>query len=546
MKFNQWIGAVALSAAPAVVSASAYDVQELPVTDLSVNQFASSIDNTGLILTTLGNPFNQPIDMTLFDVANFPFLTDPDSAAEGVFNNVDYTQVVNTYRQNAQNFSTFGQKLASLIAYQTDGIDVEYVFGFDTEQESTDGFSFGLNTTVVDSSNGAYIVGSSPSRFYPFTFTLESGDEVTAIISEFLQRGFVQFGDQVNALPPVDSTLAGVSRVSAINDNLQVAGVSSVAVRQLITDGLTQCESDELTVPIEICLYELKTRTQGQFVQRATIWQLDAQGQVISTQAYDLDFTPDEDESRNFSNEAIDINNSGVAVGTGNVLVNNVATTAAMVFENGVTRRLLDDDALLPNFATGINDAGIITGYQVRAINGQGRAKFFTYDLSTDTLTFPDDFFVSSSAFPRDINNNGIIVGDAESEATQSQRRRTAFMYNPASDEFLDLNDMTACDSPYTLVSANSINDSNVIVADATVLRSARNARGETILDDNGDPILETAVVAVKLTPTGEDAPDCSVDPTEDPESERQGAANNMILLVFLGVIAIFRRFKRV
>lgn len=545
MKFNQWIGAVALSAAPVVVSASAYDVQELPVTDLSVNQFASSIDNTGLILTTLGNPFNQPIDMTLFDVVNFPFLTDPDSAAEGVFNNVDYTQVVNTYRQNAQNFSTFGQKLASQIAYQTDGIDVEYVFGFDIEQESTDGFSFGLNTTVVDSSNGAYIVGSSPSRFYPFTFTLESGDEVTAIISEFLQRGFVQFGDQVNALPPVDSTLAGVSRVSAINDNLQVAGVSSVAVRQLITDGLTQCESDELTVPIEICLYELKTRTQGQFVQRATIWQLDAQGQVISTQAYDLNFTPDEDESRNFSNEAIDINNSGVAVGTGNVLVNNVATTAAMVFENGVTRRLLDDDALLPNFATGINDAGIITGYQVRAINGQGRAKFFTYDLSTDTLTFPDDFFVSSSAFPRDINNNGIIVGDAESEATQSQRRRTAFMYNPASDEFLDLNDMTACDSPYTLVSANSINDSNVIVADATVLRSARNARGETILDDDGDPILETAVVAVKLTPTGEDAPDCSVDPIEDPESERQGAANSLILLVFLGFVAIFRRFKR-
>jgi hypothetical protein len=544
MKLNLLMVAVALGAAPVIANASAYDVLELPVTDVSVNQFGSSIDNTGLMLTTLTNPFNPPIDMTLFDVANFPNLTDPDSAAQGDFNTADYTIVVNAFRNNSSTFSSFGQKLASRVIYQTDGTDLEYVFGFDEETEETNGFTFGMNYLGADSANGEYIISNSASTFFPSVLTTDEGNEITAVIADFLQRGFVQYNNQVSPLMPIDDTLEGISRANAISENLQVAGISSVDVRDAITEGIETCNGAEVTVPLEICLYELQTRVQEQFVQRATIWQLDALGQVIDTQAYDLTFTPEEDDSRNFSNEAVDINNLGVAIGSGPVLLENRAFSAAMIYENGTTRRLIEDDDRLPNFGIGVNDSGIVVGYQLQAINGQGRAKFFTYDLNTETLEFPTDFFVSSSTFPRDINNNGIIVGDAEVD-TNTPRRREAFRYDMQSGEFVNLNDFIACDSPYTLVAANSINDSNEIMVDATVLRGIKNVRGEVILDANGDEVLETAVVALKLTPNGGEPPVCTEPDDDEIDLPREGASNSLIFLSIIGFIALFRRFTR-
>lgn len=543
MKCNQWISVLALSTAPGLALASAYDVQELPVTELSANQFGSSIDNTGLILTSLGNPFNPPIDMTLFDVENFPLLTDPDAAAMGDFNNTDYAQVVNTYRVNGANFTTFGQKLANQVIYQTDGTDVEYVFGFDQQTPETDGFTFALNTTVGGSVNGEYIVGTSPSLFTAQNVTSSDGTEFTIVIADFLSRGFAQYNGQTSALLPVDDTIGGFSDANAINQNLQVAGVSSVDVLEAINTGIENCNSDELTIPIEACLYELKVQAQGLFVRRATIWQLDTQGQVVSTEAYGLSFTPEEDDTRTYSNEAVAINNSGVAVGNGTVLFSNSSVNAAMVFENGVTRRLIEDDAFLPNFATDINDDGIVLGYQIQFINNQARAKFFTYNLNTEEIIFPDDFFVSSSTFPRAINSDGVVVGDAEAEATQTSRRREGFVYQPSTDEFLNLNSLIACDSPYTIIAGNGINDSGVIIADATVLRSAKNARGEPFLDANGNEIAETVVVALKLTPNGNEAPDCS-SAEENPDEVRQGASNSLFLLGILFCLAIFRRKK--
>ncbi|MFC4699462.1 DUF3466 family protein [Glaciecola siphonariae] len=542
MKLNLLMVAVALGAAPAIVNAAAYSVQELPVTSLSANQFGSSIDNSGLILTTLTNPFNPPIDMSLFDVANFPSLSDPDAAAQGNFNTSDYTLVVNAFRNNAVSFSTFGQKLASRVIYQTDGTDAQYVFGFDQEQDNTNGFTFALNSNVAGSANGAYIAGNSTSLFRPVDFVTDAGDEFTAVIADFFQRGFVQFDGNTTPLLPIDTTLEGRSQANAINENLQVAGASSVGVRDAITTGIETCNSEENTFPLDICLYELKTRVQEQFIRRATVWQLDAQGEVISSEFYPLSFTPEADDTRNFVNDALDINNAGVAVGSGTVLRNNVGVSAAMVYENGTTTRLIEDDDMLPNFAIGINDAGIVAGYQIQAINNQGRAKLFTYDLNSGELVFPDDFFVSSSTIPRDINNNGIVVGDGEIEASQSQRRRAAFMYDMQSGEFVNLNDLIACDSPYDIVSANSINDSNEIVADATVFRSQKNVRGEALLDADGNEIFETAVVALKLTPTGQEAPDCSVPDAENPDLERQGASTNTLIIIALLGLAVFRR----
>nr|WP_136249481.1 DUF3466 family protein [Ningiella ruwaisensis] len=546
MKLNKVMGAVALAlcTTPLLAGATAYDVQELPLNDIAENQFATSIDNTGLILSTVQLPFNQPINMALFNVDSFTSLTDPDAAEAGQFNDEDYRIVVNTFRNAAAEFSLTSQKLAAQLAYTTDGVNANYVNMFDTETEETGGFTFGLNTSVAGSVSGAYIIGDGPTPFYTVDFTDADGNDITFNINDVQRRGFVQFGETVTPLMPIDDTFGGISVPRAINENLQVVGYSSVDIGDAITNAIEACQADDLEIPVEVCEYDRRRSIQSSFVTRATLWQLDAQGQVVSSQFFDLSFEPDEDDNRPFVNDALDINNSGIAVGSGIITFGDNgdrATNAAMIFENGLATRMLDDDDLLPNYAVGINDNNIIVGYQTQFINNVGRNKMFIYNKETGDLDFPSDFFVSSSTFPRDINNNGIVVGDAEVTST-SPRRRAGFVYDIEANTFLDLNTLIACDSPYSIIGANSINDDNTIVADATVLRAERNERGEVILDENGEEVLETQVVALKLTPNGEDAPECSPSEEEVAATERQGASGSVLMLLMLGAFALLRR----
>jgi hypothetical protein len=551
MKFNHLMGVVALSTAPVLSYADAYDVQELPVSDLSVNQFSVSIDNSGLALVGLENPYNPPIDLTLLDVSLFPGLRDPEGAAQGNFDLNDYTGLIAAFRSNSNNLTRLGQKLATNIGYKTDGTDAEYVAGFDVQRESTNGFTFSMNSRLEGSVNGDFIIGNSPGVFYPFVFTNDTDVEITAVINDFLLRGFVQVNGETKSLMPIDDTLSGRSEAKAINQNLQVAGSSSIAVPDTVITAIEACSEETVTVPLEVCLYDTRSRLRDQYIRRATIWQLDAQGETISTQSYDLSFTPADDDVRNYFNEAVDINNQGVAVGSGSVLGEFRIRTLAMLFEDGTTTRIFPEEqepenSIAGSFAVAINDSGLVAGYQAQLINGSTVAsKMFIYDTNTQSINFPSDFFSSSNTFPRDMNNNGIVVGDAEVEAIQNPRLRAGFMYDIAKDEFINLNTLIACDSPYQIVAANSINDNNEIIADAVLLKPQLNALGEPALDANGEALTQTAVVAVKLNPTGAEAPTCPPSEAELQDTVRQGASNSLLFMIFCLSILGLRRFKR-
>jgi uncharacterized membrane protein len=551
MKFNHLMGVVALSAIPTITYADAFDVQELPVSSLSANQFSVSIDNAGLALVSLENPFNPPIDLSLLNVADFPGLSDPEQAALGNFTLNDYQGLAAAFRSNNNNLSTTGQKLASIIGYKTDGTEAEYVSGVDVVRDGTNGFTFSMNIGLEGSVDGDFIIGTSPGAFYPVEYINEAEETVTAVINDFLLRGFVEVNGQTKSLMPVDDTLSGRSETKAINQNLQVVGSSSVMASDSIRTLIDDCNDESITIPLEVCLYQARPRASEQFTRRATVWQLDAQGDTISTQTYGLSFVPAEDDIRNYFNEALDINNQGLAVGVGSVVGEFSLRTLAMRFEDGITTRLLPEedepeDSTAGSFAIGINDDGLVAGYQARVVNGSTvAAKLFVYDTNTDTLNFPSDFFISSNTFPRDINNNGIIVGDAEVDARQNPRPRAAFMYDIAKDEFTDLNTMIACDSPYTIVSANSINDNNEILVDAVIVKTQRNILGEPALNSDGEQFTQSSVVALKLTPTGAAAPICELGEAELEASERQGASNSLVFVMFLLSILGFRRIKR-
>ncbi len=554
MKLTRLTTMLMLSSLPVLVNAQSYTVEELPTSALSTNQFSASIDNTGLILTTVRQPFSPPIDLSLINLDAFN-LTDPDAAAQGNFNAADLTAVAGLIYDQTNNNNQFVQKLASFLAFQTNGTDFSYVNGFDSESDATNGFTFSLETQITDSVNGSHIVGTMAGPYSQIEHTEADGAEFTYIVNEFSARGFVQVGNTVTQLEPELTEFGALSRAESINQNLQVAGITTIGLGAEAQAFVDACIDEDTRGdrPLEACLAGLRshdsTQTDDGFAnrvqQRAAVWQLANDGSVIDKTIYGLAFEPSADSETVFASRAFDINDNGIAVGTSSVPLNNGSTTGAVIFEQGEVRRLIEDDDLLPNLATEVND-NFVVGYTLPVINGTRRFKMFVYDLAQGTLTQPRGFFVSSTTVPRALNGNNIVVGDAEVEATQGTRRRSAFMYDINTDTFTDLNDALPCDSDIVLLSANDINDDNVIVADALVQSPSRNILGELVLDANGDPILTDSIRAVKLNPTGQEPAQCEVSEEEQASDERQGASLSVLWIVSLiGILVLRRRVKR-
>jgi hypothetical protein len=535
---------------PLLANAASYEVVELPTRDLSVNQFGTVIDETGLMLTTLNQPYNPPVDLSLLDLSVFP-LTDPDGAAQGNFNDADYNLIGSFLYTQTANRSVFGQKLAAQIGYQTDGTEYSYVNGFDIGSEGTNGFTFAQRTTLGDSVNGTHIVGTMAGVFNEIPFTTAEGVELLFTVNDFGSRAFVQVGDKVVALLPDELSAGGVSAAEAINDNLQIAGSIGISLIASLQTAVDNCLDEELRgdQPVEVCLYSIRAGTatsasqfQAATERRAVIWQVDSTGDLIDKTVYGLAFEPDAENTVLLSTQAVEINNAGVAVGTSAVPIGSSFTQAAVAFENGETIRLIEDDNLLPNIATNINDNGYIVGYQNLRVGTATRSKMFVINRNTEDFLFSNGFFVNSSTIPSAINNNNIVVGSGESEGGQTTRRRSGFVYDIEADTFTNVNSLIACNSGYDIVGLNDINNSNEIIGDALVKRPVRNIRGVAVNDSNGDPVLVDAVVAVKLVPTGEAPSVCELTDEESASVKRQGAGVGILTMFSLLIISLFRR----
>jgi hypothetical protein len=548
MKLNRITTLLMLSTLPLLTNAASYTVVELPTSTLSLNQFGSAIDETGLVVTTLNVPFNPPIDLSLIDLSQFT-LNDPDGAAAGNFEDEDYQLLARFIFAQTQANSLFGQKVASQIAYTTDGTSVEYINGLDVESDNTNGFTFAQKTTVGDIVNATHVVGTMAGPFKQIEYTADNGDELIYTINDFSARGFVQVGENVTQLVPQDTIAGGVSSAEAINASLQVAGSTGIGPGFGLDTVVEECIDDDQRGdrPLEACLYSLRLPQNGvdsfgrSMVERAAVWQLDANGAVLSTTTYDLLlFEPDPDDNDVLSTQAFAINDNGVAVGASSAPFSNSYVDAAVIFENGETTRIIEDISLLPNAATGINNNGYIVGYQSYLVNRVLRTKMFTFDMNTDALAFPDGFFVNSSTFPRAINNNNMVVGEADIDAGTGVRQKSAFVYDINNDSFTELNSLIACDANINIVSADDINDSGEIVASALVKRPARNINGAVFTEEEGGGLVDT-IIAIKLIPTGNAPSDCAA--IEDSSaSERQGASVGFLTLIGLLLISVFRK----
>jgi hypothetical protein len=552
---------LALIVAP-VSQAARYRVVELPVTDEGQSSFPSAIGEDGNITVNVRGAFNVPIDLDLLDFdsdALIIALTDIESARTGNFNSADY-EILLALIKSADGTQS-SQQIANTVSYLASENETSYIPGFDQLSDQNNEFTFNSTTVVRDINDSGFSVGTGEGYYSKLDYTFESGQNVNFVLHEFGTRAFVSLGNTVIGLPAPETMAGGVSEAYAINESNQVIGYgSTLIISDTLETTLTDCEDDELRgdIPFESCInstISTFTASAASFAQlRGLIWQLDEQGNLLETKQLGILFEPDADDIKNYSSQALAINDNGIAVGVSNGQYTEndvtVARNFAVIFDQdeiiNITPEPDSNVARSSNTissAADINNDNLVVGYQVKSVNGTNRRKFFVYDMLLEEITFPNDFFLGSSSNALDINNNGMVVGYGEVDASLTGRRNEGFLYDIAAEQFYGIRELISCDSPYTIVQANSINDQNEIAATARYQGSARDSRGEVLLDSAGLETQVDLVTAVKLEliPGGE-IDNC--DPIVDKiNRERQGAS--VVWMLGFGLILLgWRRFK--
>lgn len=529
-------------------NAAVYEVIEMPTQEIAQHSFSASINNSGDVVLLTDEVFNPPIDLSLLNFESTTLvdnLTDIDAAQNGNFNAVDL-QFLSDFIQ-AQSLETF-QKLTRYQSFLVSGNEASFITGFDTIDPELDTYARDTNTYVREINDAGVIVGLGDGPTRKVVYTNESEEEITYVVQDFNSRGFVQLNGLLVELVPESDLPGSISEATDVNNNLLVSGYEATEVTEARQNSIDNCEDDEIRgdIPVDLCFHRLiRSGVSGAFQRRGALWQLNEAGDILSKKTLGIHFTPDEDDDNTYISRALAVNDNGIAVGDASKYFDsneNIIGMFAAVFKDDEVIGFTDDSEYNGSVAVDINNNNLVVGQASKTISGYNRTKFFIYDVDNEVVTYPVDFFPGSASVAHSINDNNLVVGEGEVDAGLSvSRRKHGFIYDVAEQTFQDLNDLLACDSPYTIVQANSINNSNQIAATAIVNRASYNIKGEAVLDDNGDPVTEDVAVSIILNPVSNgNIEDCA--PDEQDVQERSGGS--MYWLLPLMLLGLFRRRK--
>jgi hypothetical protein len=553
MKIHRLGSALTLSLLSlSVAHAAKYSVVEIPVTELGQYSYATAINDSGQVAVTVQNSFNPPIDVSLVDFENAVLvetLTDLEGAKAGNINDEDLA-ILYSYVKSGANNALF-QQLAIYQSYLLDNNSAQLLPGLDQIDSGLGSYSQSVNTITHGLNNTNVRVGTSSDPFYKVPYTFEDGSDKTFVVHDFTIRGFADINGSIIELPPVDTTLGGESEGLDINNSLTAVGYGTVLVSASLQASVDNCNDDTKRgdQPLETCLQGLMgTGSIGGFFQRrAMVWQLDEQGNIVETKQLGLLITPAEDDTRVYVSRALAINDNGIIVGESQTYFQEKTTSIvsqAAIFDGDLVTTFVDDQEFFGSSAADINNNNLVVGQAFKTINGGTRSKFFIHDINSGETAFPLDFFPGSSSVAKAINNNNLVVGQGEVESSiTGTRAREAFLYDHNTEEFINLNSLLSCDSPYVLSQANDINNNDEISATAVKRLAKRDVAGNEQLDSAGNVIFEDTVVAVKLIPiAGGSVDDCSAN---DDVFTRNGASlqNNFLLALLL--LTGFRMWRR-
>ncbi|TDF41804.1 DUF3466 family protein [Alteromonadaceae bacterium M269] len=598
MRNKKYLVRSALTAAilsTSVSHAATYQAFLVPTTDRGLNSTATAIGENGNVAvsvtgiasntTSLFAPANIPIDLTLVnfeDTTLTTLLSDVDAVMNGNISDEDYLVLAqyvltNNPTTNAAIFTAERQRVGRFESYLGDQNGVAALPIFDVIDVDIGDFSRSVNSVVNHVVNDDFYLGESSAPYTKVDFVEEDGDERRFVVRQFAERGFVVLNGQTVELVPEGDAGGGWSTAQGINSNLLVAGSMSINALESTQAAADNCEDEDARgdVPQELCITvigdnlanDLLTASafrdgfpgvfdaneeQSGYNIRGALWQLDNEGNIVSTTTLGLLNTPADDAFFDGFSRAFAVNDQGVAAGESLDLINgeeNRPSTFAAVFIDGEAIGITDVNEFDISTAVDINNNNIATGHARMNINGRSVFKMFTYNVDTQAITFPEDFFSSSDVRAEAINDAGMVVGDAESDITTTQiRRRSGFLFNPADSTFLNINDLLECDSPFDVIRATDINENGEISATALVRQNIRNPLNLEEADVTpGDPTQEDVTVALRLVPIpGGTIDDCSAveGGGDDMNLERRGASLGFGIL-FLSLFGINRRLFR-
>lgn len=581
MKYKLLAASILATLSTSAMSAT-YKLEELGGLDGAKHNYVTDVSENGHIIGIANSLYRLPIDISYIDFTDSAIKNAYD-ARESYFESIDKeitftlddienNDAVNTNADAHQFMIDFitdtqsnrltnseYQKLSSVAAtiYGSEGVSEQVLF--DEQSLDYDGLTRSTTNILNAVSDDGVMVGwgSAPYEKTSFTQTDEDEEE-THFLRDFISRAIVITEDGVKVeLAPEFDEYGGISTANDIiktTNGYEVVGSVSIDIAVDPLDDITDnCDGED--EPVSDCVETYnRSYTAGIFNKRAVKWTLDSSLNITNTELYGLGLTPEDDEDFAFRSNAITLNDSGLIVGTSDVRYKDTDTriTMPVIFENGEVKQFIDqDDDWTSGQALAVNNNDIIVGYAAKRIDTATRTKFFYYDKKSDSVVFPSDYFSSSSSVANDINDNGIIVGEGETDIyNTTTRRREGFIYTVGDDSIVNLNDLLPCYEEdgetrfkYTVAEAKSINNNNEIFGVATKSVEKTDSFGNVVVDVDGNIEYESIAVAVKLTPIDGSVEECPAEEIE--QYERQSASFPWYALLLLPFAAARRFFKK-
>lgn len=581
-RFKYSLLASTMALMTAGTSAATYQIVDLTEqNNPSRHSFGMAVNDAGDALGNLTDLFNHPINVERLDMA---LVETALSGAQSAYPD-DYDEVtledIEAGNLNAQavlflrshlvgNWQNRDmQKVGDRVSFKHDASGYSEVTMFDEVQDGFGGKTRSTTDIPYAINDNGVIVGAGTdvyrfSQYSPApTEETPEPEELTFWRTTFVDRnGVVINGEQKVVVASEYSGFGGSTVLNDISNNNYVVGYAAVEVSAEASGSIDgTCADEEDADRLLQCAWHVRSNLVAQgsgqafFRYRAYRWQLDENLEVVETKNLGLMFESDNTESTSYFSAATGVNEQGymsvVSHGYTDFPENTGGIRTMAAFHDGESYKLIvDQDTFYASRGNDINDNNIVVGYATRRINSSGTNKMFFYDHNTGETTYPIGFFESSATEPSAINNLDQIVGTAQVQTDLIQDRRSAgFIYDINAQTMTNLNDLTACNSPYRVVEANDINDDGVIVGTALLSVTQKDALGEDVLDANGDSVIEQVARAVKLIPVpGGNVDDC----TDDGNSgggvtsyERKGAGFGLLSLFLLGGIYYRRQQVR-
>ncbi|MFY8273403.1 DUF3466 family protein [Pseudoalteromonas sp. SSDWG2] len=566
----------------ASANAAVYQLEELSTLETAKHHYITDVNNNGDVIGQATNLYNLPIDTSYFDADNTVLqraydnwelirftqidkditFTIDDIVTGNI--NADSLEFMLNFLSSQSDIETW-QKISGTVAVNfTPSPAVEQILT-DAQSDDFDGYSRSVSTLYNAISEDGVKVGTGSAPYTKLSFTPEGDDEAeTYFVREYRSRPVVvSVAGQVNVLPVIYDTYGGQGGATDVkirpDGGYYVVGSSSVNVPQDRQENYDE-NCDNVDEPTAVCVWKFENQSSRNLLSsfydvRATLWTLDADLNVIDTTELGLGLEREEDEGSAFVSQALAVNSQGVAVGYSHVRQynnENSILVLPVVFKDGQVSQILNqEDGWYEGKALAINDSGVVTGYGSRVIEGRRTTKFFYHNIHTGETTFPTDYFSSSSSVARDINANGVIVGEGEVDVVNSNsRRREGFIYSIGDEKIANINDLLPCYDidgespyPYNFAEATALDDDGNIYGVATKTVEKLNARGEVEFDDDGNTLYESVATPVMLRPiAGGEIEQCP--PEAAGSYERQSGSFGWLALLALPLLALRRRFK--